>query len=94
MNEQLIKGKWKEIKGEIQRMWGKLTGDELDQTEGNMESIAGIIQQKYGNEKEDVSEKLEDIMRRYKTDADVRAEQLKSRINDQAEHVKNTFRNQ
>jgi uncharacterized protein YjbJ (UPF0337 family) len=94
MDEALIKGKWQEIKGEIQRMWGKLTGDELEETKGNLNSIAGIIEQKYGARKEQVSERLEDIMKKYKSDADLRAEQLKAKIKDQTEHVKKTFRNQ
>ena len=54
LNEEMIKGKWKEIKGEIKTLWGKLTDDELDKTSGNLESIAGIIQQRYGNKKEDI----------------------------------------
>ena len=51
MNEQTVKGAWREIKGEIQQMWGKLTGEELDRAEGNMGSVAGMIQQKYGHAK-------------------------------------------
>lgn len=34
-NEQSIKGKWLEIRGELQKAWGKLTNDELDQTKGD-----------------------------------------------------------
>jgi len=25
MNEEILKGKWKEIKGEVKEKWGKLT---------------------------------------------------------------------
>lgn len=93
MNEQMIKGKWKEIKGEIQRAWGNLTGDELDRTEGNLKSIAGIIEQKYGAKKDEVSRKLDDIVSRYKSEADRKADRAKSTIADQTEHVKNTLKN-
>ena len=48
-------------------MWGKLTGEELDRAEGNMGSVAGMIQQKYGHAKEEVSSKLDEIVRKYDT---------------------------
>lgn len=35
-NENTIKGKWLEIKGEIQKSWGKLTDDEIDKTQGDL----------------------------------------------------------
>lgn len=69
MNESVIQGKWQEIKGEIQRMWGKVTGDELERTKGNLKSVAGVIQQKYGTKEEEISEKLDSLVNRYKTDA-------------------------
>ena len=50
INEEIIKGKWLEIKGEIQKKWGKLTEDEIEQTKGDLTSIAGLVLQKYGAE--------------------------------------------
>lgn len=65
MNEEMIKGKWTEMKGEILSQWGKMTNDELDKTSGNAVSILGLIQQKYGAGKEEVEEKLKGIMERF-----------------------------
>ena len=39
MNEDILKGKWKEIKGEIKQKWGKLTDDDLAQVEGKEEEL-------------------------------------------------------
>lgn len=50
INEETIKGKWLEIKGEIQKTWGKLTEDEIEQTKGDMNTIAGLVLQKYGED--------------------------------------------
>lgn len=61
INEEIFKGKWNDIKGEILTQWGKLTDNELDQTKGNVKSISGIIQQRYGNKQLDIEEKLEKI---------------------------------
>ncbi|MES2801697.1 MAG: CsbD family protein [Bdellovibrionota bacterium] len=61
MNQSQIAGKWKEIKGEIRKAWGDLTDDEVEQTKGNMESISGLIQQKFGLTKEQASERLNKV---------------------------------
>jgi len=65
INEQTLKGKWREIKGEVQKAWGKLTDDELEKTKGDMNAIAGLIQQRYGDAQEASSEKLSRIFDRY-----------------------------
>lgn len=48
MNTDIIQGNWKVVKGEVQKQWGKLTNDNLDEIEGNREKLAGIIQKNYG----------------------------------------------
>lgn len=65
MNQDQAKGKWQEIKGEIRKAWGNITGDDLEQTKGNMEAIGGLIVQKYGSKKEEVSQSLKDIFERF-----------------------------
>jgi len=77
MNQSQIAGKWKEIKGEIRKAWGDLTDDEVEQTKGNMESISGLIQQKYGLSKEQASERLNKVY---------------SKFEDTAENVKDSLR--
>lgn len=48
MNSETLKGKWNELKGNVQEQWGKLTDDDLDKAEGNRDQIIGRIQQRYG----------------------------------------------
>ena len=48
MNEDIIKGKWKQLKGQAIAQWGKLTNDDLDIAEGNTEYLSGKIQEHYG----------------------------------------------
>jgi uncharacterized protein YjbJ (UPF0337 family) len=61
INENLLRGKWKEIKGDIQKKWGNLTDDDLEGTKGDFKSIAGVIQQKYGTAQEEVRKGLNDL---------------------------------
>lgn len=60
-NDNLIQGKWREVKGDLRKAWGKLTDDELEQSKGDMTAIGGLIQQKYGMAKEEVRDKLNEI---------------------------------
>ncbi len=52
MNEDIIKGKWKELQGRIQEQWGEITDDEFDKTEGQKDRLLGLLQSKYGYSKE------------------------------------------
>ena len=78
LNADILKGKWKEIKGEIRTHWGKLTDDEVEKTAGNLTSIAGIIEQRYGEKKEEVEKKLNAISAKFATETAALKEQLKS----------------
>ena len=60
MNEDIIKGKWNEIKGSIQQKWGKLTNDDLDQINGDRTKLAGKIQKVYGLERDEAEKQLKD----------------------------------
>ncbi|HLX38029.1 MAG TPA: CsbD family protein [Candidatus Binataceae bacterium] len=54
MNEDRLKGKWNQIKGELKKKWGKLTDDDLTYTEGHMEKLMGRIQERTGEKKEEI----------------------------------------
>jgi uncharacterized protein YjbJ (UPF0337 family) len=49
--EDVFEGRWKQIKGEAKRVWGKLTDDDLDRAEGNRDKLVGALQERYGWEK-------------------------------------------
>ncbi|GAA3409831.1 CsbD family protein [Paenibacillus hodogayensis] len=52
MNSEQLKGNWKQVKGEVQKQWGKLTNDDLDVINGEKEKIVGKLQERYGYAKE------------------------------------------
>lgn len=52
MNDDILKGKWKQVKGNIKKQWGKLTDDDLDKIKGDSEKLIGKIQEKYGTSKD------------------------------------------
>ena len=58
MNNDIVEGKWKEMRGQVKEWWGKLTDDELEQANGNAEQIVGLLQQKYGYTRERAEEEF------------------------------------
>jgi uncharacterized protein YjbJ (UPF0337 family) len=52
MNTDQIKGKLKQMSGEIKRKWGQVTDDDLKQAEGSIEKLIGKIQERTGDRRE------------------------------------------
>lgn len=67
MNEDTLKGNWKEFKGKIKEQWGKLTDDDMDVVEGKRDQLAGRIQQRYGCTREEAEKQVRDFESRYST---------------------------
>ncbi|MGC1456451.1 MAG: CsbD family protein, partial [Nitrospirota bacterium] len=66
MNDDILKGKWNEIRGGVKAKWGKLTADDLTEISGNQKKLLGILQKRYGYAKEDVERQYRDFMNRLK----------------------------
>jgi uncharacterized protein YjbJ (UPF0337 family) len=65
MNREVLHGKWKQLKGDVKVKFGKLTDDDLAQTEGNEEKIIGKLQERYGYSKEEAHEEWNKFSRKY-----------------------------
>lgn len=48
MNEDRMKGNWKQFTGKVQEQWGKLTNDDLDVIAGRREQFIGKLQERHG----------------------------------------------
>ncbi len=64
MNKDILEGKWKQLKGDVQNTWGKLTDDHLDQIEGNREKLSGAIQEQYGIAKDEAEKQINEFEKR------------------------------
>jgi uncharacterized protein YjbJ (UPF0337 family) len=60
MNEDILKGDWKVLKGSIQKKWGKLTDNDLTQINGDRAKLMGKIQKAYGIERDEAEKQLKD----------------------------------
>lgn len=52
MNDDILQGKWKQMRGQVKSWWGNLTDDDLDKISGRKEELIGIIQERYGYARE------------------------------------------
>jgi len=56
------KGKWQQQVGAAKVAWGKLTHDELLQTEGQEQKLAGLVQERYAISKEVAEEQVKEFL--------------------------------
>ena len=66
MNEDILKGKWRQIKGEVKSRWGKLTDDDMDRVEGDAEKLIGKVQERYGYQRDEAQREVDDFVRTHK----------------------------
>lgn len=79
MNNDIIKGQWKMIKGNIKKQWGKLTDDDLTQMEGSFDELKGTLQKRYGFNEEMAKKEIDNFIKNHK---------LESRLSDITSQVK------
>jgi uncharacterized protein YjbJ (UPF0337 family) len=61
MNKDQAKGKWRQIKGMAKKAWGELTDNDFKKAEGSVDKLYGVIQEKFGDTKEAIEEKLDKL---------------------------------
>jgi uncharacterized protein YjbJ (UPF0337 family) len=64
MNEDKVKGQWKQLAGKAKAQWGKLTDDDLKIIDGNSEYLEGKIQERYGIARDDAKRQVKEFASR------------------------------
>jgi uncharacterized protein YjbJ (UPF0337 family) len=52
MNSDVVKGKLKQLTGEMKRKWGQLTDDDIMEANGNIEKLVGKVQERTGEHRD------------------------------------------
>ncbi len=63
MNDDIFGGKWNQLKGKIKQQWGELTDDDLDRISGKRDEIIGLVQERYGWERERAEAEFESFLK-------------------------------
>ena len=67
--QDILLGKWHELKGQVRQQWGKLTEDDLTRLSGKTEELAGILQQRYGYGKAQATKEINGWLLKHDPDA-------------------------
>jgi uncharacterized protein YjbJ (UPF0337 family) len=62
MNQNILEGKWKQLRGSIREKWGQLTDDEVDQIAGKRDRLSGFLQEKYGYSQVEAEQQIDDFL--------------------------------
>ena len=65
MNADVLKGKWKQMRGDVKKWWGNLTDDDFDKIEGERDKLVGRIQERYGYAKDQAEAEVDRRLREY-----------------------------
>jgi uncharacterized protein YjbJ (UPF0337 family) len=65
MNSDILQGKWRQLKGEARIQWGKLTDDDLDQVQGQAEKLVGLVQERYGYNRDQAEREVDSFVQRH-----------------------------
>jgi uncharacterized protein YjbJ (UPF0337 family) len=60
MNSDTFKGKWKELKGTVKERWGRLTDDDLEVIDGQLDQLTGKVQQRYGIARDEAQKQIDE----------------------------------
>ena len=61
MNEDRIKGQWKQLAGKLKEKWGKLTDNDLERSDGSSEYLAGRLQERYGIARDEAKKQIREF---------------------------------
>jgi uncharacterized protein YjbJ (UPF0337 family) len=61
VNKDQAEGKAGQFSAKIKQTWGDLTDDEVTKAEGNMDELIARIQEKYGDSREAIAKKLNEL---------------------------------
>lgn len=70
MNKDIIQGNWNELKGKVKKTWGDLTDDDIAHMNGSRQELGGLIQKKYGYEKDRVEKEIDRFLKQNGYDED------------------------
>lgn len=62
MDNQILEGKWKQLRGNFKEQWGKLTDDDLKESEGKRDKLIGKIQERYGVARSEAEKRFDEFV--------------------------------
>jgi uncharacterized protein YjbJ (UPF0337 family) len=65
MNDDVFTGQWRQLRGSLKSWWGKLTDDDLDRIGGQKDKLVGLVQERYGQTRDEAEREVERRLSEY-----------------------------
>ncbi len=63
--QNILHGKWNEMKGNVRQWFGQLTDNDLEEVKGNRDKLIGKLEQRYGWSRMQAEQELDRHMNEY-----------------------------
>jgi uncharacterized protein YjbJ (UPF0337 family) len=87
MNDDILTGQWKQMKGSLKSWWGQFTDDDFDDIGGQKDKLIGWVQEKYGRTHEQAAQEVDARLKEYGDKYGGTVADLKTRAYDIGETV-------
>jgi uncharacterized protein YjbJ (UPF0337 family) len=61
INQEVMEGNWRQIKGDVLQRWGQVSDNELEEARGNVEQLIGLLQERTGEAREELESYLKQV---------------------------------
>jgi uncharacterized protein YjbJ (UPF0337 family) len=65
MNDDILTGQWKQMKGSLKSWWGQFTDDDFDDIGGQKDKLIGWVQEKYGRTHDQAAQEVDARLQEY-----------------------------
>ncbi len=62
VTRQQLQGNWNEVTGRLKQQWNGLTDFDLNRTQGNVEQLVGLVQQKTGQARAEIEKFIDNVV--------------------------------
>ena len=78
MNQHVLQGKWRQLRGGFKKQWGRLTDDDLRRIQGSLDQILGVVQQRYGYTRSQAEQEIDRYLDAYQDQMSDYSERMKA----------------
>ena len=87
MNDDMLTGEWKQMKGALKSWWGQFTDDDFNDIGGQKDKLIGWVQENYGRTREQAVQEVDARLKEYSDKYGSTVNDLKAKAYDIGETV-------
>src|SRR6266513_2312508 len=92
MNEDILAGNWRQLRGNLRSWWGNLCDDDFEWIGGQKNRLIGLIQQQYGCTSDPAEEEVDHCFSEFQASGDDLLSVIKAKTYESGENAANKAR--